>query len=97
MSDAPLRSAAMAAPATTSVTLEVNGQSRTLTIAPWTTLLDALHRTQENVSLTAQELGVSRVTLYRMLRRHAISLSRGLKDPPVPGYRVGSDGSVTTR
>ena len=62
-----------------------------------TTLLDALHRTQENVSLTAQELGVSRVTLYRMLRRHAISLSRGLKDPPVPGYRVGSDGSVTTR
>jgi transcriptional regulator with PAS, ATPase and Fis domain len=62
-----------------------------------TALLDALHRTQENVSLTAQELGVSRVTLYRMLRRHAISLSRGLKDPPVPGYRVGPGGSVTTR
>ncbi len=49
-----------------------------------TALLDALSRTQENVTLTAQELGVSRVTLYRMLRRHSINLSRGLKDPPVP-------------
>jgi transcriptional regulator with PAS, ATPase and Fis domain len=48
-------------------------------------LLDALTRTQENVTLTAQELGVSRVTLYRMLRRHSINLSRGLKEPPVPG------------
>jgi transcriptional regulator with PAS, ATPase and Fis domain len=47
-------------------------------------LLDALTRTQENVTLTAQELGVSRVTLYRMLRRHSINLSRGLKEPPVP-------------
>ncbi|MBV9249578.1 MAG: sigma 54-interacting transcriptional regulator [Acetobacteraceae bacterium] len=46
-------------------------------------LIDALARTQENVTLTAQALGVSRVTLYRMLRRHAISLSRGLRDPPV--------------
>jgi transcriptional regulator with PAS, ATPase and Fis domain len=49
-----------------------------------TALLDALSRTQENVTLTAQELGVSRVTLYRMLRRHSINLSRGLKEPPVP-------------
>jgi transcriptional regulator with PAS, ATPase and Fis domain len=66
-------------------------------------LLDALSRTRENVSLTAQELGVSRVTLYRMLRRHAINLTRGLKDPPLPnrssqpiGQRVNSDGSVRT-
>jgi transcriptional regulator of acetoin/glycerol metabolism len=46
-------------------------------------LLEALASTQENITLTAQELGVSRVTLYRMLRRHSISLSRGLKAPPV--------------
>jgi transcriptional regulator with PAS, ATPase and Fis domain len=66
-----------------------------------TALLDALSRTQENVTLTAQELGVSRVTLYRMLRRHSINLSRGLKEPPVPGRSkalgspLGSDGDVT--
>jgi transcriptional regulator with PAS, ATPase and Fis domain len=48
-------------------------------------LLAALDVTQENITLTAQELGVSRVTLYRMLRRHAISLNRGLKAPPVMG------------
>jgi len=35
------------------------------------------------VTLTAQDLGVSRVTLYRMLRRHAITLNRGLKEAPV--------------
>ena len=46
-------------------------------------LLAALTRHGENVTLTAQELGVSRVTLYRMLRRHAVSLDRGLKEPPV--------------
>ena len=48
-------------------------------------LLAALDVTQENITLTAQELGVSRVTLYRMLRRHAISLNRGLKAPPILG------------
>jgi transcriptional regulator with PAS, ATPase and Fis domain len=48
-----------------------------------TTLLKALADTHENITLTAQELGVSRVTLYRMLRRHSINLSRGLKAPPV--------------
>lgn len=42
-------------------------------------LLRALTSTRENVTLTAQELGVSRVTLYRMLRRHAINLNRGLR------------------
>jgi transcriptional regulator with PAS, ATPase and Fis domain len=46
-------------------------------------LLAALHVAQENVTLAAQELGVSRVTLYRMLRRHAIALNRGLKSPPI--------------
>jgi transcriptional regulator with PAS, ATPase and Fis domain len=46
-------------------------------------LLRALADTNENITLTAQELGVSRVTLYRMLRRHAINLSRGLKPAPI--------------
>ncbi len=45
-------------------------------------LMQALASTRENVTLTAQELGVSRVTLYRMLRRHAISLHRGLRSAP---------------
>jgi xanthine dehydrogenase YagT iron-sulfur-binding subunit len=54
MSDAPLRSAALAAPATINVTLEVNGQSRTLTIAPWTTLLDAL---RDRLGLTGTKKG----------------------------------------
>ena len=45
-------------------------------------LLDALTCTRENVTLTAQELGVSRVTLYRMLRRHGINLDRGLRPAP---------------
>ena len=47
------------------------------------TLLDALSRTRENITMAARELGVSRVTLYRMLRRHAIRLSRGMNEPPV--------------
>ena len=65
-------------------------------------MLEALSRTQENVTLTAQELGVSRVTLYRMLRRHSINLSRGLKDPPVPGrvkpldQQFGPESDATT-
>jgi transcriptional regulator of acetoin/glycerol metabolism len=45
-------------------------------------LLNALACTNENITLTAQELGVSRVTLYRMLRRHAINLHRGLRPSP---------------
>jgi DNA-binding NtrC family response regulator len=48
-------------------------------------LLDTLRGTQENVTQTARELGVSRVTLYRMLRRHDIMLGRGLRAPPVAG------------
>lgn len=44
-------------------------------------LLRVLSETQENITLTAQQLGVSRVTLYRMLHRHSITLNRGLKAP----------------
>jgi DNA-binding NtrC family response regulator len=58
-------------------------------------LLAALARHGENVTLTAQELGVSRVTLYRMLRRHSVSLDRGLREPPItrssgpqPTYKI---------
>jgi transcriptional regulator with PAS, ATPase and Fis domain len=65
-------------------------------------LLAALARHGENVTTTAQELGVSRVTLYRMLRRHSVALERGLKEPPItrgnaggnddpqPMYRIGA-------
>jgi transcriptional regulator with PAS, ATPase and Fis domain len=45
-------------------------------------LIGALERTQENIAETARELSVSRVTLYRMLNRHAISLTRGFKTAP---------------
>ena len=47
-----------------------------------TVLLSTLANTEENITLTAQELGVSRVTLYRMLHRHAIELNRGMKAAP---------------
>jgi xanthine dehydrogenase YagT iron-sulfur-binding subunit len=53
MSDAPSRSSERA-PAPIAVTLEVNGQSRTLIIAPWTTLLDAL---RERLALTGTKKG----------------------------------------
>ncbi len=46
-------------------------------------LLGALERTDENITATAGALNVSRVTLYRMLRRHGIVLKRGLAAPPV--------------
>ena len=59
-------------------------------------LLEALARSQENVTVTAQELGVSRVTLYRMLRRHSINLSRGLKDAPVTGRSRPMEQAFTT-
>jgi transcriptional regulator with PAS, ATPase and Fis domain len=48
-------------------------------------LLRTLADTQENITSTAQQLGVSRITLYRMLHRHAIVLNRGLKTPPGGG------------
>jgi transcriptional regulator with PAS, ATPase and Fis domain len=47
-------------------------------------LLTTLERTGENVTSAADALGVSRVTLYRMLRRHAIVLKRGLAEAPIP-------------
>jgi len=46
------------------------------------TLLNVLASTGENVALTARELGVSRVTLYRMMRRNGIIPSRGFNAPP---------------
>ncbi len=46
-------------------------------------LLETLERTGENVTSTADALSVSRVTLYRMLRRHGIVLKRGLAHAPV--------------
>ncbi len=45
-------------------------------------LLAALARNQENISATAQELRVSRVTLYRMLRRFEVVLQRPAMDFP---------------
>jgi transcriptional regulator with PAS, ATPase and Fis domain len=46
-------------------------------------LLATLERTNENVTSTADALSVSRVTLYRMLRRHGIVLKRGLAEAPI--------------
>ena len=46
------------------------------------TLAAALLRNHENISATAQELGVSRVTLYRMLRRFKVTLDRPSMDFP---------------
>jgi transcriptional regulator with PAS, ATPase and Fis domain len=48
-----------------------------------TMLLETLDRTQENITSAADALRVSRVTLYRMLRRHGINLKRGLAETPV--------------
>jgi transcriptional regulator with PAS, ATPase and Fis domain len=45
-------------------------------------LMDTLERTGENITSTADALNVSRVTLYRMLRRHRIVLKRGMADAP---------------
>jgi transcriptional regulator with PAS, ATPase and Fis domain len=47
------------------------------------TLLATLERTNENVTSAADALSVSRVTLYRMLRRHGIVLKRGLAEAPI--------------
>ena len=47
------------------------------------TLLATLDRTGENITSTADALSVSRVTLYRMLRRHGIELKRGLAGAPI--------------
>ncbi|HEY1413994.1 MAG TPA: sigma-54 dependent transcriptional regulator [Rhodopila sp.] len=47
------------------------------------TLLATLEQTGENVTSTADALHVSRVTLYRMLRRHGIVLKRGMAEAPI--------------
>jgi transcriptional regulator with PAS, ATPase and Fis domain len=47
------------------------------------TLVTTLERMGENITSTADALSVSRVTLYRMLRRHGIVLKRGLAEAPV--------------
>jgi transcriptional regulator with PAS, ATPase and Fis domain len=55
-------------------------------------LLAVLERTGENITSTADALRVSRVTLYRMLRRHGIVLKRGLAPAPVarrPQHALG--------
>ena len=45
-------------------------------------LAAALLRNHENISATSHELGVSRVTLYRMLRRFEVTLDRPAMDFP---------------
>jgi xanthine dehydrogenase YagT iron-sulfur-binding subunit len=50
----PQKSASVAKPATMTVTLNVNGFERKLTIAPWTTLLDAL---RDRLDLTGTKKG----------------------------------------
>jgi transcriptional regulator with PAS, ATPase and Fis domain len=55
-------------------------------------LLGALERTDENITSAAEAMNVSRVTLYRMLRRHGIVLRRGLATPP-----VGRSGAAVSR
>lgn len=57
-----------------------------------TTLLATLERTGENVSSAAEALCVSRVTLYRMLRRHGIVLKRGLAPAPVASAQRHAHG-----
>jgi transcriptional regulator with PAS, ATPase and Fis domain len=47
------------------------------------TLIATLDQMGENITSTADALSVSRVTLYRMLRRHDIVLKRGLAQPPI--------------
>jgi hypothetical protein len=52
-------------------------------------LLGALAEARDNITLAAQQIGVSRVTLYRMLRRHGIIPSRGFKAGPRAAGSVG--------
>src|ERR1700712_2663699 len=57
-----------------------------------TALLAPLERTGENITSAADALRVSRVTLYRMLRRHDIVLKRGLAPAPIargPQHALG--------
>jgi transcriptional regulator with PAS, ATPase and Fis domain len=56
------------------------------------TLVATLKRTGENITSAADALRVSRVTLYRMLRRHGIELQRGLAPTPVARGRHHAHG-----
>ena len=55
-------------------------------------LLATLDRMGENITSTADALGVSRVTLYRMLRRHDIELKRGLAEAPIARRQLHARG-----
>lgn len=55
-------------------------------------LLSTLERTGENITATADALNVSRVTLYRMLRRHDIVLKRGLAEAPIARRPLAAHG-----
>jgi transcriptional regulator with PAS, ATPase and Fis domain len=58
-------------------------------------LMAALQQAEENVTKAARSLGVSRVTLYRMLRRHGLSLARESRSMAVPkAMRTVPSGSV---
>jgi len=48
-------------------------------------LVAALVRHKENLSACAQELGISRVTLYRKLQRFSVMLDRPLMELPPHG------------
>jgi DNA-binding NtrC family response regulator len=56
-------------------------------------VIDALSRNDFNVTKTARDLGLSRITLYRMLRRHGLATQRRADVVPVDqGRIVGQDG-----
>jgi transcriptional regulator with PAS, ATPase and Fis domain len=55
-------------------------------------LLTTLDRMGENVTSTADALRVSRVTLYRMLRRHGIVLKRGMAEAPIARRPIHAHG-----
>jgi transcriptional regulator with PAS, ATPase and Fis domain len=57
-------------------------------------LTNALAATRENIALTARELGVSRMTLYRMMRRHNVVPSRGFNAVPGISATDLSDAEV---
>jgi DNA-binding NtrC family response regulator len=48
-------------------------------------ILTALERNRQNMAATARELGVSRVTLYRLIQKLAIARSSAIRpDPDTP-------------
>jgi DNA-binding NtrC family response regulator len=51
-------------------------------------VIDALSRNDYNVTKTAKDLGFSRITLYRMLRRHGLATQRRADVVPVDQERI---------